>query len=139
MSRCRVIRAGNGGVLIRTSYRYFTEDMVDPIAVTAGLVQTALYLDFFYVYFTKWVPTLTNVVSTIRSTSFNAQGTSRTEVRIASIIFRYNGHDMTLSCSLTRSELKRRLCLVEHVVIYMREPISAPDRESVTVRNDVER
>ncbi|KAI0697409.1 ER lumen protein retaining receptor [Cerioporus squamosus] len=34
-------------------YRYFTEDMVDPIAVTAGLVQTALYLDFFYVYFTK--------------------------------------------------------------------------------------
>lgn len=36
--------------------RYFTEDMVDPIAVTAGLVQTALYLDFFYVYFTKYVP-----------------------------------------------------------------------------------
>ncbi|KAI0767170.1 ER lumen protein retaining receptor [Fomes fomentarius] len=34
-------------------YRYFTEDVVDPIAVTAGLVQTALYLDFFYVYFTK--------------------------------------------------------------------------------------
>ncbi|KAH9855893.1 ER lumen protein retaining receptor [Lenzites betulinus] len=34
-------------------YRYFTEDMVDPIAVTAGIVQTALYLDFFYVYFTK--------------------------------------------------------------------------------------
>ena len=29
--------------------------MVDPIAVTAGLVQTALYLDFFYVYFTKYV------------------------------------------------------------------------------------
>ncbi|KAH9935219.1 ER lumen protein retaining receptor [Epithele typhae] len=34
-------------------YRYFTDDMVDPIAVTAGLAQTALYLDFFYVYFTK--------------------------------------------------------------------------------------
>ncbi|KAI0740993.1 ER lumen protein retaining receptor [Earliella scabrosa] len=34
-------------------YRYFTEDVVDPIAVTAGIVQTALYLDFFYVYFTK--------------------------------------------------------------------------------------
>lgn len=29
--------------------------MVDPIAVTAGIVQTALYLDFFYVYFTKYV------------------------------------------------------------------------------------
>jgi len=34
-------------------YRYFTEDVVDPIAVTAGIVQTGLYLDFFYVYFTK--------------------------------------------------------------------------------------
>ncbi|CDO74701.1 hypothetical protein BN946_scf184847.g9 [Trametes cinnabarina] len=34
-------------------YRWITEDMVDPIAVTAGIVQTALYLDFFYVYFTK--------------------------------------------------------------------------------------
>ncbi|PIL33651.1 hypothetical protein GSI_04274 [Ganoderma sinense ZZ0214-1] len=36
-------------------YRYFTETehRIDVIAVTAGLVQTALYLDFFYVYFTK--------------------------------------------------------------------------------------
>ncbi|KAF8055788.1 ER lumen protein retaining receptor-domain-containing protein [Lyophyllum atratum] len=35
-------------------YRYFTENgTVDPIAVTAGIVQTGLYLDFFYVYFTK--------------------------------------------------------------------------------------
>lgn len=34
-------------------YRYFTEGTVDPIAVTAGIVQTGLYLDFFYVYFTK--------------------------------------------------------------------------------------
>ncbi|KAH8103269.1 ER lumen protein retaining receptor-domain-containing protein [Cristinia sonorae] len=34
-------------------YRYFSEGTVDPIAVVAGLVQTGLYLDFFYVYFTK--------------------------------------------------------------------------------------
>jgi len=34
-------------------YRYFTEGVVDPIAVIAGLVQTGLYIDFFYVYFTK--------------------------------------------------------------------------------------
>jgi ER lumen protein retaining receptor len=33
--------------------RYFTEGSVDPIAVVAGLVQTALYLDFFYIYFTR--------------------------------------------------------------------------------------
>ena len=36
-------------------YRYFTEGNLDPIAVTAGIVQTGLYLDFFYVYFTKCV------------------------------------------------------------------------------------
>ncbi|KAM0793319.1 hypothetical protein ACM66B_000777 [Microbotryomycetes sp. NB124-2] len=34
-------------------YRYFTEDTVDPIAIIAGLVQTALFSDFFYIYFTK--------------------------------------------------------------------------------------
>ncbi|KAF5354884.1 hypothetical protein D9756_005687 [Leucocoprinus leucothites] len=34
-------------------YRYFADGIVDPIAVTAGLVQTGLYVDFFYVYFTK--------------------------------------------------------------------------------------
>ncbi|KDQ56376.1 hypothetical protein JAAARDRAFT_70678 [Jaapia argillacea MUCL 33604] len=34
-------------------YRYFSEGYIDPIAVTAGIVQTGLYLDFFYVYFTK--------------------------------------------------------------------------------------
>lgn len=33
--------------------RYFTEDTVDPIAIVAGLVQTALFSDFFYIYFTK--------------------------------------------------------------------------------------
>ncbi|KAG8221260.1 legume-like lectin family-domain-containing protein, partial [Butyriboletus roseoflavus] len=37
-------------------YRYFTEDLVDPIAVVAGLVQTGLYLDFFYVYVTNTLP-----------------------------------------------------------------------------------
>jgi len=34
-------------------YRYWTEGVVDVIAVMAGLVQTALFADFFYVYFTK--------------------------------------------------------------------------------------
>jgi len=34
-------------------YRYYAEGVVDPIAITAGLLQTGLYVDFFYVYFTK--------------------------------------------------------------------------------------
>ncbi|KAG9044482.1 endoplasmic reticulum retention protein [Tulasnella sp. UAMH 9824] len=34
-------------------YRYYTEGAVDVIAVMAGLVQTALFADFFYIYFTR--------------------------------------------------------------------------------------
>ena len=34
-------------------WRYFSEGHFDPIAVLAGLVQTGLYADFFYIYFTK--------------------------------------------------------------------------------------
>ena len=34
-------------------YRYATESFIDPIAIISGLIQTALYADFFYIYFTK--------------------------------------------------------------------------------------
>ena len=34
-------------------YRYFTEAYSDSIAVVAGIVQTVLYSDFFWVYYTK--------------------------------------------------------------------------------------
>jgi len=34
-------------------YRYYSEGVIDPIAVTAGIIQTGLYVDFFYVYFTR--------------------------------------------------------------------------------------
>jgi ER lumen protein retaining receptor len=34
-------------------YRYFAESHVDPIATLAGLVQTILYSDFFYIYWSK--------------------------------------------------------------------------------------
>lgn len=34
-------------------YRYFIEGYFDQIAVLAGIVQTVLYSDFFWVYYTK--------------------------------------------------------------------------------------
>lgn len=34
-------------------YRYFAEGYVDQIAWVAGLVQTVLYSDFFWIYYTK--------------------------------------------------------------------------------------
>lgn len=36
-------------------YRYFIGEYVEPIAVVAGIVQTVLYSDFFYIYWTKYV------------------------------------------------------------------------------------
>lgn len=34
-------------------YRYFAESYFQPIPVVAGIVQTLLYSDFFYIYYTK--------------------------------------------------------------------------------------
>lgn len=39
--------------IINWIYRYYTEDHFDTIAVVAGIVQTVLYCDFFYLYVTK--------------------------------------------------------------------------------------
>jgi ER lumen protein retaining receptor len=38
-------------------YRYFIESppFFDPIAVVAGIIQTILYSDFFWIYYTKYV------------------------------------------------------------------------------------
>ncbi|MFH4978635.1 hypothetical protein AB6A40_005344 [Gnathostoma spinigerum] len=39
--------------LLNWIYRYYTESFFDPIAVIAGIVQTVLYIDFFYLYITR--------------------------------------------------------------------------------------
>ncbi|KAF8964597.1 endoplasmic reticulum retention protein [Entomortierella lignicola] len=39
--------------LVNWIYRYLTEDYVDWIVWIAGTVQTGLYCDFFFIYFTK--------------------------------------------------------------------------------------
>jgi ER lumen protein retaining receptor len=41
-------------------YRYFIEtpSFFDPIAVVAGIIQTVLYSDFFYIYYTKYVSSI---------------------------------------------------------------------------------
>lgn len=36
-------------------YRYYTEDFLDLIVIVAGIVQTILYCDFFYLYITKGI------------------------------------------------------------------------------------
>lgn len=34
-------------------YRYFAENYFQPVPVVAGIIQTLLYSDFFYIYYTK--------------------------------------------------------------------------------------
>lgn len=57
--------------LLNWIYRYYAEDHYDLIAIVAGIVQTVLYCDFFYLYITKGLylkwscyPTLDAVSST---------------------------------------------------------------------------
>ncbi|OZJ02618.1 ER lumen protein-retaining receptor [Bifiguratus adelaidae] len=45
--------AYRGLYLLNWIYRYWAEGYVDWIAWIAGLVQTGLYTDFFYIYYTK--------------------------------------------------------------------------------------
>ncbi|KAL6722711.1 hypothetical protein Aduo_017809 [Ancylostoma duodenale] len=39
--------------IVNWIFRYYTENFFDPIAVVAGIVQTVLYADFFYLYVTR--------------------------------------------------------------------------------------
>ncbi|KAI9295941.1 ER lumen protein retaining receptor [Neoconidiobolus thromboides FSU 785] len=45
--------AYRGLYIINWIYRYNTENIFHPYTVIAGIVQTALYADFFYIYVTK--------------------------------------------------------------------------------------
>lgn len=44
-----------GFYILNWMYRYFQENFFDSIAVVAGVVQTILYADFFYLYITKGI------------------------------------------------------------------------------------
>lgn len=71
-------------------YRYFSEGVVDPIAVTAGLVQTGLYLDFFYIYFTKCV---SFVCSRGTLSLMHEQSFAGPEIRAPSLRIRKSAND----------------------------------------------
>lgn len=65
-------------------FRYATENgQIDPIAVIAGIVQTGLYLDFFYVYFTKYI---SRASLSERGLTTDTQSVTRRKVRITSLI-----------------------------------------------------
>ncbi|KAF9978547.1 endoplasmic reticulum retention protein [Actinomortierella ambigua] len=45
--------AYRGLYILNWIYRYVFDDQIDWIAIIAGVIQTGLYCDFFYIYFTK--------------------------------------------------------------------------------------
>ena len=45
--------AYRGLYLLNWIYRYFQSHSTEPIAVVAGILQTALYSDFFYIYYKR--------------------------------------------------------------------------------------
>jgi len=48
-----MLGAYRGLYILNWIFRFYTESFFDPIAVVAGVVQTVLYIDFFYLYITK--------------------------------------------------------------------------------------
>ena len=45
--------AYRGLYILNWIYRYYSEGFYDLIAIIAGIIQTILYCDFFYLYITK--------------------------------------------------------------------------------------
>ena len=67
-------------------WRYFAESWFDIIAVVAGLVQTVLYSDFFWIYYTKYAITKTlcihDIMLTVATEFFKARSsTCRCRIR----------------------------------------------------------
>ena len=50
-------------------YRYYFEDFKDLIPVIAGIVQTVLYCDFFYLYITKGKVKFPSTLKNIHATN----------------------------------------------------------------------
>lgn len=67
-------------------YRYFTEGHFDVISVIAGIIQTVLYSDFFYIYYTKYVTIHTSCFELGRRLISFLQGLAGKEVQPASVI-----------------------------------------------------
>jgi len=65
------------------AYRYFIEKppFVDPIAVAAGLVQTVLYSDFFWIYYTKYVPYYSGALARKRASANRIRTTGSYKAR----------------------------------------------------------
>jgi hypothetical protein len=111
-----------------TGGRYFAEELVDPISIVAGLVQTGLYLDFFYIYFTKCV-----LISRVRPrtgstlTCICSQGPPGPEIRVASMTFASKAIHMFYSTQRRSPPVRREksrprmlpLLVVIHTFVYI--------------------
>lgn len=66
-------------------WRWFTETTwFDPIAVVAGLVQTVLYSDFFWIYYTKYADSRSGIIH-LTCTDMHEQNSSGQEIQPAGL------------------------------------------------------
>lgn len=62
-------------------HRYATEPIgFDPISFVSGVVQTALYVDFFYIYFTRYDGDSFTRYSVINTLEYLPQGITWREI-----------------------------------------------------------
>jgi hypothetical protein len=132
-------------------WRYFTEVHYhwDPIPVVAGIIQTVLYTDFFYIYYTKYEPPSFGDFLA-RHRLMRQQGAPRQEVQPSSIagaliycIFEALSHYVLLYCFVIdrgtgpvcrlscRNQWVTRLdCLMFSIMTWRRE-----DRDLIQIKN----
>lgn len=69
-------------------YRYFTEGWFHPVPIIAGILQTLLYSDFFYIYYTKYVAAVSPWVGRIITANVGlvVQGPAGEKVHLARVI-----------------------------------------------------
>lgn len=104
-------------------YRWFTEGYFQTIPVLAGLIQTVLYSDFFYIYYTKYVIHFVKSIHPERLTT--SKGFPRQEVQLACVSAQSEHHwaGLGMRCQLFFLSkiicMGRRLCLQDNVFLQL--------------------
>ncbi|KAF9049662.1 hypothetical protein BDZ89DRAFT_1154510 [Hymenopellis radicata] len=115
-----------GFYILNWIYRWFTERMVDPIAVTFGIIQTALYVDFAWVYYGRQRIKLRAgalIDSQITVEAGSLGGSSEGKLRISStvmwmvylMLIRKKAEEGKKGASLCRPTRQRHISLLQNL------------------------
>ncbi|UYV63193.1 YWHAE [Cordylochernes scorpioides] len=91
-------------------YRYYFEGFIDPIAVVAGIVQTVLYCDFFYLYVTKVIKAVIRPFLLVFLNLFGSLHTPPIFHPLLLLLFYYNFFPMIRQYRLQVETELREIC-----------------------------